>query len=235
MPRVGRIVVPGWPHHVTQRGNNRQAVFFVDDDRRAYLRFLKEQSEVYGLRVLGYCLMTNHVHLLVLPAGEESLAKAVGRTHFLYSQYINRFHKRSGHLWQNRFYSCVLDETHLWRVLAYVERNPVRARLVRQAWGYEWSSAAAHTGEADASELLDLAAWQRQWKPGRWRKALQARDDEEVAGLIRASTHTGRPLATDGILSKLERKLGRRLRPLPVGRPRKVVKNRDDSSRGHRK
>ena len=111
-------MVPGRPHHITQRGNNRQAVFFVDDDRRAYLRFLKEQSEVHGLRVLGYCLMTNHVHLLALPAGEESLAKAVGRTHFLYSQYINRFHKRSGHLWQNRFYSCVLDETHLWRALA---------------------------------------------------------------------------------------------------------------------
>jgi len=159
-----------------------------------------------------------------VPAGEESLAKAVGRTHFLYSQYINRFHKRSGHLWQNRFYSCVLDETHLWRALAYVERNPVRAKLLRQAWRYEWSSAAAHTGQADPSELLDLTAWQREWKPGRWRNALRAGDDEDVAGLIRASTHTGRPLATDSILSKLERKLGRRLRPLPVGRPRKPAK-----------
>ncbi len=227
MPRVARIVVPGWPHHVTQRGNNRQDVFFVDDDRRVYLKLLKEQAEVYGLAVLGYCLMTNHVHLVAVPAGEQSLAKAVGRTHFLYSQYVNRFHKRSGHLWQNRFYSCVLDETHLWRGLAYVERNPVRARLVRQAWRYEWSSAAAHVGEADQSGLLDLSAWQREWKPGHWQKALVDSDDDKVTELIRASTHSGRPLATDSILSKLEHKLGRRLRSLPVGRPRNADKQAD--------
>src|SRR3989304_6265032 len=139
MPRVARIVVPGMPHHITQRGNNRQAVFFVDDDRRMYLALLKAQAEIHGGGVLGYCLMTNHVHLIGVPQREESLAKAVGRTHFLYSQYINRFHKRSGHLWQNRFFSCALDEVHLLRALAYVERNPVRAKLVRLAWQYEWS------------------------------------------------------------------------------------------------
>jgi putative transposase len=226
MPRVARIVVPGWAHHVTQRGNNRQDVFFVDEDRAVYLRLLTEQAELHGLSVLGYCLMTNHVHLVAVPAGEHSLAKAVGRTHFLYSQYVNRMHKRSGHLWQNRFYSCVLDETHLWRALTYVERNPVRARLVRQAWRYAWSSAAAHSGEAGPSELLDLAAWRREWRPDRWRKALQQPEDETLSGLIRRSTHTGRPLATDGVLSKLERKLGRRLRALPVGRPRKADKKR---------
>ncbi len=100
MPRVARVVVPGVPHHLTQRGNNRQDVFFTDEDRRFYLETLKQHSERFGVEVCGYCLMTNHVHLVVTPAAEDSLAKAIGRTHFQYSQYINRFHGRSGHLWQ---------------------------------------------------------------------------------------------------------------------------------------
>jgi putative transposase len=95
MPRTARIVIPGLPHHVTQRGNNRQDVFFVDDDRRVYLALLAEQAEKYGLGVLGYVLMTNHVHLLVVPSREESLAKMVGRTHFGYTQYLHARHGRS--------------------------------------------------------------------------------------------------------------------------------------------
>jgi len=129
MPRVARIVIPGVPHHITQRGNNRLAVFFVDDDRRVYLELLRAQSERFGLKVLGYCLMTNHVHLVATPAGEESLAKAVGRTHFLYTQYVNRLHRRSGHLWQNRFYSCALDEVHLWRAGRIWGRSFIRSCL----------------------------------------------------------------------------------------------------------
>ncbi|MCP5092893.1 MAG: transposase, partial [Gammaproteobacteria bacterium] len=162
MPRIARIVIPNCPHHVTQRGNNHQDVFFVDDDQVTYLGLLKDESERYGVRVDGYCLMTNHIHLIVTPESEDSLAKAFGRTHFRYTQYINRFHKRSGHLWQNRFYSCALDDDHFWAALAYVEQNPVRARMVRRPWRYDWSSAAAHCGLAkDSSELLGLAAWQK--------------------------------------------------------------------------
>jgi len=131
VPRLARIVLPGVPHHITQRGNNRQDVFFVDDDRRAYLDLLGQHAERFGLKVLGYCLMANHVHLIATPSAEESLAKAVGRTHFGYTQYVNRHHRRSGHLWQNRFYSCALDEVHLWRAMRYTERNPVRGKLVR--------------------------------------------------------------------------------------------------------
>ena len=157
MPRVARIVVPSAPHHVTQRGNNHQDVFFVDGDHRVYLELLGERAERYGLAVLGYCLMTNHVHLVVVPSSEEALAKAIGRTHFAYTQYVNRLHGRSGHLWQNRFYSCMLDEPHLWSAMSYVERNPVRARIVRVAWRYRWSSAAAHVGGGDDSRLLDTA------------------------------------------------------------------------------
>jgi len=147
MPRIARIVIPGSYHHITQRGNNRQDIFFCDEDYRAYLSIFCEQSEKFGLSVDGYCLMTNHVHLIATPANEASLAKAVGRTHFLYTQYVNRLHGRSGHLWQNRFYSCPLGDEHFWRALAYVEQNPVRAKMVRRPWRYAWSSAAAHCGK----------------------------------------------------------------------------------------
>ena len=218
MPRVARTVIPGCPHHVVQRGNNRQDVFFVEDDRRAYLQFIRERCEVAGVAVVGYCLMTNHTHLIAIPDDEEGLARAIGRAHYLYTLYVNRLHGRSGHLWQNRFFSCPLDESHTWAALRYVERNPVRARLVRRAWRYPWSSAAAHVEAGpDASELLDLAAWRKQWSAAKWREQLCEPEDDVEAGRLRRCTHTGRPLASDGFLSKLERRLGRRLRALPVG------------------
>lgn len=221
MPRVARIVLPGQPHHITQCGNNRQDVFFVDDDRQVYLDFLQAHCELYGFTVLGYCLMSNHIHLVGTPTREDSLAKAIGRTHFRYSQYINRMHRRSGHLWQNRFFSCALDEVHLWRALSYVERNPVRAKMVRVAWKYPWSSASAHVFGTDPRGLLDLSGWLKAWRPESWKSALQRREDESDVSAIRLSTHRGRPLATDALLSKLELRLGRRLRSLPVGRPKK--------------
>ena len=221
MPRVARIVVPGCPHHVTQRGNNRQDVFFVEDDWRTYLRILREQSKRFGLSVDGYCLMTNHVHLVAVPTTENSLAKAVGRTHWLYTQYVNRLHRRSGHLWQNRFFSCALDESHCWQALAYVERNPVRAPLVRKAWRWPWSSAAAHAGGTDATGLLDLARWRGRHPPQAWREVLQSAADEDQLRVVREGVVRGRPLGSDRWLAKLETALDRRLRPLPVGRPPK--------------
>ena len=191
----------------------------MDDDRRVYLDILRKQSAKYGLRVLGYCLMPNHVHLVAVPPAAESLAKAVGRTNFVYTQYINRLHKRSGHLWQNRFFSCALDEAYLWMALAYVDRNPVRAGLVRRAWQYPWSSAVAHVGQGGPSGLLDAKAW-RQMSQGIHFRSMLLEADEKGVGRLRSSTHTGRPLGSDGFLNKLEQALGRRLRPLPVGRPR---------------
>ena len=173
MPRIARLVIPHLPHHVTQRGNNRQDVFLVDDDRRTYLALLKDRCDEAGVRVLGYCLMTNHVHLIIVPPNDASLAAAIGRTHWLYTQYVNRLHGRSGHLWQNRFFSCALDEPHLWTALRYIECNPLRAGATRAAWNYPWSSAAAHVGtRADASGLLDLTSWQREWPRRRWRAQL---------------------------------------------------------------
>ena len=222
MPRVARIVIPNCSHHITQRGNNRQDVFFVADDRDTYLELLLEEAQKHGLAVEGYCLMTNHIHLIATPESEESLARALGRTHFRYTQYINRFHKRSGHLWQNRFYSCALDDEHYWTAMAYVEQNPVRARMVRLPWRYRWSSASSHCGLArDRSELLDLATWNESLAGEDWKVTLTEMLDERVLSGIRLNTHRGRPLGSDRFLSKIEALVGRRLRPLPVGRPRK--------------
>jgi len=218
MPRIARIVLPEIPHHVTQRGNNREAVFFDDDDRRMYLELLRDHADRFGAKLWAYCLMPNHVHLVIEPRAEDSLAKAVGRTNFRYAQRLNLTHGRSGHLWQNRFFSCALDDMHLWRAIRYVERNPVRARMVRLPWRYAWSSAAAHVGEADGGGLLDLAAWRREWTPSRWRTQLEHLDNDQMKA-IRDHTHTGRPLGDDRFLDALERRLDRRMRPLPIGRP----------------
>jgi putative transposase len=212
MPRFARAIAVGCAHHITQRGNNRQDVFFVDEDRRVYLRLLAEEAARHHLEVLGYCLMTNHVHVVAIPRAEDALAKGIGRTHFRYSQYLNRFHRRSGHLWQGRFYSCALDERHLWLALQY---------MCRRAWRYAWSSAAAHTGESAPAAVLDLRWWDRQFSAAAWRKELSQGLTEEQVARLRVRTRTGRPLGSDAFLSKLETRLGRRVRALPVGRPKK--------------
>jgi len=222
MPRTARVVIPDCPHHVTQRGNNRAPVFFVDQDYRVYLEMLREGCEKFGLEIVGYCLMPNHVHLVAIPEREDSLAKGVGRTNLRYTQYINRLHGRSGHLWQDRFFSSPLDEEYFWNALIYTERNPVRAKMVREASRYWWSSAAAHCGQGDATGLLDLPKWHNQLSPpGDWAEALARPQDEQVVAQFRRWTNRGCPLGNDSFLSKLERAIGRRLRPLPVGRPRK--------------
>ena len=224
MPRGPRIVVPDCPHHVTQRGNNGQDVFFVDDDRRTYLGMLGKSSRQFGLRIDGYCLMSNHVHLIVTPKTEDALGTALKRVGQLYAQYINHLHGRRGHLWQDRYYSCPMDDEHFWTAMTYVERNPVRAGLCADACQWRWSSAAAHCGEPDRSGLLDISTWRRRLPPdGDWRDALAAATDARQLRALRLSTARGRPLGSDSFISKLEHLIGRRLRPLPIGRP----KNRD--------
>ena len=227
MPRLARIVLKNVPHHITQRGNNQQDVFFLDDDRTVYLELLKEQSQRFGLDVLGYCLMTNHVHIIAVPRNDTALAKAIGRTHFLYTQYVNRMHKRSGHLWQNRFFSCPMDNQHLWKAMQYVETNPVRSGIVRKPWRYPYSSASPHIENADPLNLLDMKWWRIKSKQFDWKAILQKQMDKQDVGNIRLATTRGRPLATDSFLSKLEKTVGRRLRPLPVGRPKKTKKNKE--------
>ena len=226
MARLARIVVPGLPHHVSQGGNNQQDVFFVDEDKWQYLRILQEQSVAHGFAVLGYCLMTNHVHIVGVPKKQESLAKAVGRTHFLYTRYVNRMHGRSGHLWQNRFYSCAMDENYFWRSLRYVEQNPVRAKMRRVPWTYPFSSALAHIGGADRKGLIDIRHWRKMSRGLNWKEVLTQRIDEEIGVDFQNRYRRGRPLGSDRFISKLETTIGRRLRPLPGGRPKKKDKKR---------
>ncbi len=221
MPRQARVVIPGLPHHITQRGNNRQDMFFVGEDRVTYLSLLREQCQKHGVQVLGYCLMTNHIHLIAVPARQDSLNLAIGRTHFIYTQRINQLHGRTGHLWQGRFHSCPMDDAYTVNAMRYIERNPVRAKLTRTPWTYRWSSAAAHTGAPDPAQLLDVKAWSALVPGLNWKEMLTHAEDKDTRSALRLNTQTGRPLGTDSFLSKIERTLGRRLRPLPIGRPKK--------------
>ena len=146
MPRRARVVFEGVVHHITQRGNYRQNVFEDDSDKRKYVEFIREYSEKYGMKIYAYCLMSNHVHFIAAPVKEDSLAMTFKYSNMRYSSYFNKKNKRSGHLWQGRFYSCPLQFEHALEALRYVERNPVRARMVDLPWEYEWSSAREHVG-----------------------------------------------------------------------------------------
>jgi len=223
VPRISRVVVPGLAHHVTQRGNNRQDVFLTDADRIAYLQILRHQAAKCRLKILGYCLMTHHVHLVVVPQGEHALARAVGRAHFTYAQRFNGDHGRSGHLWQGRFYSCTMERGRELAALQYVEQNPVRAGLVGEAWRYPWSSAGAHTGLSDTSGMLDLESWRQLTGSMDWRAFLGERQSGEECAELRRRTMTGRPLGSARFLSVTGRQLSRELQARPVGRPRRTA------------
>jgi REP-associated tyrosine transposase len=221
MPRIARIVVPGHPYHVTQRGNYRQAIFRNDEDRSQYLSWVNEYSRKFHLSVWAYCLMDNHVHFIVQPREEKSLAKVFSVAHMRYAQYFNNERKASGHLWQGRFYSCLLDEPYLMAAMRYVERNPVRAKMVKRSWQWKWSSAAAHIGETD--ERVDVVAIKESVgvSMGSWREYIDSDDNTPEVEAIRRHTMTGRPLGRDGFIGKLSRKLGRVISGLPRGRPKK--------------
>ena len=165
--------------------------------------------------------MPNHVHLLGSPARCDSLARALGRAHADYARHCNLKQRSCGHVWQARFFSCPLGPAHLWHAMAYIERNPVRAGLAEDPGQYRWSSAAAHLRETEAEALLDLRERQRHYDERRWAEVLRSSIEEEALGQrIREASRRGRPLGDDGFVRTLEALAGRRLRPLPVGRPR---------------
>lgn len=215
-------MIAGCAHHVTQRGNDGQTVFVEDEDREVFLALLREASRRFAVAVEGYCLMSNHVHVIARPQTEEALGMAMKRTNQLYAQYVNRRYDHRGHLWQDRFFSCPLGEAHFWKALAYVERNPVRARLCRKPWRWIWSSAAAHCGGQDASGLLDLVAWNGQIDTAWWKDRLGQPEDEKERRLFQLCTHRGRPFADTAFLDRWEKRLGFRLRPRIPGRPKKA-------------
>jgi REP-associated tyrosine transposase len=220
MPRIGRAVAVGYPHHVIQRGNNREAVFFEKEDRKQYLSLLKKYAAKWTSPVMAYCLMTNHIHLLTKPGSEESLFKMMQGLTLCYTQYVNRTYGRTGRLWESRYHSCIVDqEKYLWAVSRYIEQNPVRAGIVERAEDYPYSSAAAHVkGGKDGLLGEDLFTDDR-----RQDYILLLRTDaprKEIERL-RYATRTGRPFGTEAFVVEMENRLDRRLLQRPKGRPRR--------------
>jgi putative transposase len=205
MPRNARCILPENPYHITQRGTNRQRIFFSARDRRTYLDLLRSNIDDAGVRILAYCLMPNHVHLIAVPERPESLGVLLRRVHGRFAQSVNLAKGRTGHLFQNRFYSCPLSTNHLWTAIRYVERNPVRALLVSAPEQYRWSSAAAHlvTG-SDKSGSLDMDFWAETGGGEGWRDLHAVEDEPEKIHLLRRCTYCGRPFGAEAFIRQLE-------------------------------
>ena len=200
MPRIARVTVPGIPHHVTQRGNRRQPVFFKNGDRQSYLHILSEQSKRYGVAIWAYCLMDNHVHFIAVPEEIDSLARTFGEAHRRYTWNINQREGWTGYLWQGRFASFPLDESYLIATIRYVERNPVEAGLVTRAEDYRWSSAAAHVTKT-RDPILGTHYVTQQIRD--WRAFLEKRENS-IGPEIERHARTDRPLGDQEFLQRLE-------------------------------
>ena len=220
MARISRVVVPEYPHHVTQRGVRSMAVFQTDEDRRCYLQFLGEEAGRFGVEILAWCLMTNHVHFIAVPEKGDALARAFGEAHRRYTRMKNFKEGVRGYLFQGRFSSCVLDERHLLAAASYVELNPVRAGIVKRAWAYPWSSASFHTGRSRVDPLVKdrkLRGLVSDWDEF-LRDATQKEDET-----IRKMSRTGRPGGDAAFVSLVERLTAR---DLSKGKPGRLAKER---------
>jgi putative transposase len=218
MARLARVVAKGVPHHVTQRGNRRQRVFFGDDDYREYKALLAEGCAKAGVAIWAYCLMPNHVHLILVPEEADALRAALSEAHRRYSRRVNFREGWRGYLWQGRFASTPMDEAHLMAAARYVELNPVRARLAARAEDWPWSSARAHLsgrndGVATVAPLLE--------RESDWAGFLAAGLPDDAHAAIRSAERTGRPLGGTDFTAALEAALGRTLaRRKPGRKPR---------------
>ena len=205
-------------HHVTQRGNRRQRVFWVNDDYGLYNDWLAKSCRENGVEVWSYCLMPNHVHLILVPADDTGLSRAIGETHRRYSSYINARLRVTSHLFQGRFGSVAMDELHLLAAFRYVAMNPVKAKMVAQASDWAWSSTKAHLCGKDDSlvsvrPLLD--------RVDNVSEFLAAAPEQELEFALEKGQSIGRPLMEESALMELERKLGRPIRPAKRGRPKR--------------
>jgi len=220
MPRIARAVAAGFPHHIVQRGNNREKVFIDDEDREKYIDLLKKYSRKRDAQVLAYCLMTNHVHLLVKPKENESMYKMMQGVTLCYTQFANRKYNRTGRLWESRYHSCVVDkDSYLWSVARYIETNPVRAGMVKKAEDYAYSSAQAHVIGKEDNILNEELIAETQRKE--YRAFIREKGAEKDRDLIRYHTRTGKPLGDEAFMKRMEKRTGRDLALRPRGRPRK--------------
>ena len=215
MPRMARLVVPDYPHHITQRGSRRQRTFFGDEDYQAYIDLLCELKADAGVDIWAYCLMPNHLHLVAVPQRKESLAILLRVTHHRYALRVNAMHGWQGHLWQERFFSTVMDDAHLLAAVRYVELNPVRAGLCKRADDWRWSSVHAHLNDAPDNLVTTFVMRDRICD---WYKYLSEDSSPEQLESLRQSTKTGRPVGSDEFVGRLEDLTGRRLRRQKPGR-----------------
>lgn len=194
MPRNSRLVAVGYPHHITQRGNNRESVFFEEEDRSVYLEQLKFFTQKYLVDIWAYCLMTNHIHLLVVPHVPEGLARGIGLANMSYTQHVNRKYQRTGRIWQNRFFSSVVKtEQYLWAVARYIEKNPVVAGVVNAAQDYRWSSAQFHL-QCRPDPYLKEPSWLDPGERDAYATFHHANDDQRMATMIGQAARSGRPI-----------------------------------------
>jgi len=223
MPRIARIVGVGYPHHIIGRGNNRERVFMDSMDYETYLFFLSKYSEEKEAAVLAYCLMPNHIHLLVRPSKVESLAKMMQAITLCYSKYFNGKNGRTGRLWECRYHSTIIDgDSYLWTVSKYIENNPVRAGMVKRPKDYPYSSAKAHILGTEDSLLKGPLFDRSQLKE--YKRFVKLEEDKSILEEIRKQTRSGKPLGDVGFLKTLSERLGCSLSFRPRGRPRKNIK-----------
>ncbi|MCB1759639.1 MAG: transposase [Gammaproteobacteria bacterium] len=215
MARMPRIVMPGYPHHVTQRGNRRQQTFFREADYRYYIELVSEYSQQANTEICAYCLMPNHVHLVMVPEREDGLRTVLGEAHRRYTRRINSRRKWCGHLWQERFHSFPMDEDHLLATVRYVERNPLAARLCDSPQQWQWSSARAHIRGLDDG-LVQVAPMLE--RVADWQTYLSNDIEPQTAESIKRHARTGRPLGTPEFVRKLESITGKTLAPKRPGR-----------------
>jgi len=214
MARMPRFVVPGYPHHVTQRGNRRQRTFFGEDDYRHYIDLVAASAREAETKIWAYCLMPNHVHLVMLPSTQDGLRATLGEAHRRYTRHVNFRQGWRGHLWQERFHSFLMDEDYLLATVRYVERNPVAARLCRHPAEWPWSSACAHLDGTDDSLVTVKPMLDR--IPD-WEAYLSSSICSDKAESIRRHNRTGRPLGSTEFIKRLEEQTGKILTPKRPG------------------
>lgn len=215
MAKFRRLVVPGYPHHVTQRGVRRQTTFFDTRDYRTYLALADDVFRQSSIEIWNYCLMPNHMHAVVIPETEQSLARFFGKLHKIYAQVTNMRYEWSGHLWQNRYFSVVMDELHTMVAMRYVERNPVRSGLVKSPEDWPWSSARGNLGLADDPLLPSRPAG---GLVSDWPSYISGPEDAERLTALRRHTGTGRPAGSSQFIGALEARTGRQIRKRKPGR-----------------
>jgi putative transposase len=213
--RIARIVVPGFPHHVTQRGNRRQNTFFCDDDFRFYMYLVAEYCNKVGTEIWAYCLMPNHVHFVMVPKTRDGLRAAIGEAHRRYTLKINTREQWRGHLWQERFHSFVMDESHLLSAVKYIELNPVAANLCTRPEHWPWSSANAHLAGTD--DLL-VKVTPMLSRVNNYSEYLDHPPNHASINRLELHCRTGRPLGTENFLSRVSRIVNYDVRPRKPGR-----------------